>query len=201
MQLVCEPVGRAWELRLGHEVFRLQTVFAEPPTGSRRCTRERAAREVERALLGPEGLRLAARMSATLLHEPHIEAVLARERVVRALASGRLALWQRTRGAELLRLDEAEERVETRRRKAEVALTWVEIELLDEIDQPVPGERYLIEFFDGSAPRSGRLDDRGLAFVDGIPPGKCSVSFPEYDGGAWRHVATSPDPRSRRRPA
>lgn len=61
---------------------------------------------------------------------------------------------------------------------------WIEIELVDEADQPVPGERYEITLPDGTV-ASGTLDDRGFARVDGITPGTCQVTFPALDADAW----------------
>lgn len=69
-------------------------------------------------------------------------------------------------------------------RRARVEVTWIEIQLLGEDDQPIPGERYRIELPDGSV-REGQLDDRGLARVDGIDPGSCVVTFPRLDEEAW----------------
>ena len=62
--------------------------------------------------------------------------------------------------------------------------SWIEIELIDEEDQPVPGERYQIELPDGSVAK-GTLDQDGFARVDGIDPGTCKVTFPELDKEAW----------------
>lgn len=62
--------------------------------------------------------------------------------------------------------------------------TWIEIELLDEDDQPVPGERYEIELADGRVVR-GTLDPEGFARVEGIEPGECTVTFPRLDKEAW----------------
>jgi len=62
--------------------------------------------------------------------------------------------------------------------------SWIEIELLDEEDQPVPGERYQIELPDGSVAK-GTLDQNGFARVEGIDPGTCKVTFPELDKEAW----------------
>jgi hypothetical protein len=62
--------------------------------------------------------------------------------------------------------------------------SWIEIELIDEDDEPVPGERYQIELPDGSVAR-GTLDQNGFARVDGIDPGTCKVTFPELDKEAW----------------
>lgn len=62
--------------------------------------------------------------------------------------------------------------------------SWIEIELIDEADEPVPGERYEIELPDGSFAK-GTLDQNGFARVDGIDPGTCKVTFPELDKEAW----------------
>lgn len=62
--------------------------------------------------------------------------------------------------------------------------SWIEIELVDEEDNPVPGERYEITVPDGTV-ASGTLDENGFARVDGIDPGTCQVTFPELDKSAW----------------
>ncbi|MEP1444682.1 MAG: hypothetical protein ABJK37_01035 [Paraglaciecola sp.] len=62
--------------------------------------------------------------------------------------------------------------------------SWIEIEMLDEEDAPVSGEKYEIELPDGSIAK-GTLDGNGFARVDGVKPGECKVSFPELDKEAW----------------
>jgi hypothetical protein len=69
-------------------------------------------------------------------------------------------------------------------RPARTELTWIEIQLIGEDNQPIPGERYRIELTDGSV-REGRLNEEGLARVDGIDPGQCQVTFPALDEEAW----------------
>jgi hypothetical protein len=64
-------------------------------------------------------------------------------------------------------------------------LTWIEIQLVDEQDRPVPSEQYSIELPDGSV-RNGSLDANGLARLDGLQPGTCKVTFPRLDGREWR---------------
>lgn len=61
---------------------------------------------------------------------------------------------------------------------------WIEIELLDEEGNPVPGEKYEIDLPDGTLAK-GSLDGDGFARVDGVLPGNCQVSFPELDKEAW----------------
>ncbi len=62
---------------------------------------------------------------------------------------------------------------------------WIEIQLVDQDEKPVPGEVYLITLPDGTA-QPGTLDDKGLARVDGIDPGTCKVTFPNLDKEAWK---------------
>ena len=65
------------------------------------------------------------------------------------------------------------------------ALTWIEITLADESKVPVPYEPYIIHLPDGNA-RTGQLDAKGFARVEGIPSGIGVVSFPNIDGREWR---------------
>jgi hypothetical protein len=62
--------------------------------------------------------------------------------------------------------------------------SWIEVELVDEEGQPVPGERYQITLPDGRV-ATGSLNDKGLARVERIPPGSCSICFPKLDKDAW----------------
>ncbi len=64
--------------------------------------------------------------------------------------------------------------------------TFIAIELVDELGRPVPSERYRITLPDGTI-RQGRLDERGLARIDGVrPAGPCDITFPEIHGDEWR---------------
>jgi len=65
--------------------------------------------------------------------------------------------------------------------------SWIEIELVDEEDQPVPGEAYCIELPDGTV-AEGTLDEKGFARVDGIPSGTCKVTFQKLDKEAWERA-------------
>lgn len=62
--------------------------------------------------------------------------------------------------------------------------SWIELEMVNEEDEPVPGERYSIELPDGTV-AEGTLDNNGFARVDNIEPGSCKISFPELDKDAW----------------
>jgi uncharacterized Zn-binding protein involved in type VI secretion len=57
---------------------------------------------------------------------------------------------------------------------------WIEIELVDEEDKPIANEDYLLYLPDGSI-RKGKLDGNGYKKEEKIPPGKCSVVFPNKD--------------------
>ena len=63
--------------------------------------------------------------------------------------------------------------------------TFIEIELLDEDGQPVPGEQYEVTLPDGQTVASGTLDENGAARIEGIDPGQASVTFPNLDKDAW----------------
>lgn len=66
-------------------------------------------------------------------------------------------------------------------------LVWIEIELLDEENQPVPGEGYRIELPNGSVVE-GALNSKGRARHDGIRPGNCKITFPNLDKEAWEKM-------------
>jgi type VI secretion system secreted protein VgrG len=63
--------------------------------------------------------------------------------------------------------------------------SWIEIVLVDEKKNPVPGEPYQITLPDGETVASGTLDEKGFARVDGIDPGTCQITFPNRDQDAW----------------
>jgi hypothetical protein len=71
--------------------------------------------------------------------------------------------------------------------KTEEKEAWVEIQLIDETDQPVEGEPYRITLPDESI-REGVTDSEGLARIEGIEPGTCQVTFPDLDRDAWEPV-------------
>ncbi len=69
--------------------------------------------------------------------------------------------------------------------------SWIEIELVDEEGNPVPGERYEITLPDGKTVARGTLDENGFARVDGIAPGECKITFPRLDKDAWEADSAS----------
>jgi len=71
-------------------------------------------------------------------------------------------------------------------RQTEEDLHWVQIELIDAEDQPVPGETYRIELPGGEV-REGKLDKEGRAYIGGLQQGgTCKVCFPDIDTQEWR---------------
>jgi len=66
-------------------------------------------------------------------------------------------------------------------------LSWIEIELVDKEDKPVPGKMYKITLSDDSV-IEGTLGSDGFARHDGIPKGTCKVTFPELDKNAWEKI-------------
>jgi hypothetical protein len=68
---------------------------------------------------------------------------------------------------------------------------WIEIELLDEHDEPVPGEAYKIQLPTGDM-NTGYLDDRGCARLEVPVTGTCQVSFPGIDGDDWQYIRSTP---------
>jgi len=62
--------------------------------------------------------------------------------------------------------------------------SWVEIELVDDQGQPVPGETYQVRLSDGSL-FIGTLDGRGQARIEGIDSGTCQITFPDRHSTDW----------------
>lgn len=65
--------------------------------------------------------------------------------------------------------------------------SWIEIELVGEDDEPIPGEKYKISLPDDSI-AEGTLDEKGFARVEGFENGTCKVSFPNLDKEAWEKI-------------
>ena len=64
-------------------------------------------------------------------------------------------------------------------------LSWIEIELFDEDNEPVAGERYRVTLPDGETVAEGTLDEKGHARVEGFESGQCQVTFPDLDQSVW----------------
>ncbi|PYT16346.1 MAG: type VI secretion system tip protein VgrG [Acidobacteria bacterium] len=65
---------------------------------------------------------------------------------------------------------------------------YIEIELRDDEQLPVPGEPYEVILADGSTLASGTTDANGRARVDNIDPGQCRVRFPRRDQSAMKRL-------------
>jgi len=65
--------------------------------------------------------------------------------------------------------------------------TWVDLELVDEEEEPVAGEKYIVTDSAGKEFK-GTLDSNGKAHVTGIAIGEVSVSYPELDSGSWERT-------------
>jgi type VI secretion system secreted protein VgrG len=63
---------------------------------------------------------------------------------------------------------------------------WIEIELVDQDDQPVPGESYRIILPDGESVAEGTLDEKGFARIEDIEPGTCKITFQNQDKDSWK---------------
>ena len=72
-------------------------------------------------------------------------------------------------------------------RQREKKTTWIEVELVNDKNQPVPNERYRIEMPDGST-EDGFLNEQGRARFEGIDQGNCKVSFPDIDAREWKQA-------------
>ncbi len=67
--------------------------------------------------------------------------------------------------------------------------SWIEIELVDQKKNPVPGEAYRITLPDGETVAEGTLDEKGFARVEGIDPGTCKITFPKLHRDSWKAIS------------
>ena len=65
--------------------------------------------------------------------------------------------------------------------KYPVPNNYIEIELLDEDDQPEAGEAYIVLDKDGKRISKGNLDENGFAQIEGIEADEVRVVFPNFD--------------------
>ena len=121
------------------------------------------------------------------LANPDLEDPALHDRLMAALRSGRLVLLRleghaRYRG----KPPEAQEKPQDEdfERPPPATDDWIEILLVDEQGQGIPGQRYLIVTPDGQQ-RRGFTDSLGSARITRIPSGDCKVSFPDLDAKAW----------------
>jgi type VI secretion system secreted protein VgrG len=64
--------------------------------------------------------------------------------------------------------------------------SWIELSLVDEQGNPIPGEKYRVTLPDGSTIAEGTTDENGVARVSNIDPGNCKITFPKLDKAAWK---------------
>lgn len=111
-------------------------------------------------------------------------------RLASALVAGRVSLVRPTAAPEPLvgpPGDEQEDRPDADdfdARQKPPPTDWIEIQLVDEDGQGIPGQRYVIVAPDGVEWR-GFTDSLGVARLSRIPAGACTVSFPDLDAEAW----------------
>jgi len=141
--------------------------------------------------LGGASMALVAPLAVALGGSLAEEASVLRERVLRALGDGRVIALRSGRTA--LRTTSASETVLDAASIAPITpretKTWVTIRLVDDADppQPVARARYRIKLPDATV-REGSLDGMGIAHFEGLDPGTCEVSFPDYDHDAWERM-------------
>ena len=76
---------------------------------------------------------------------------------------------------------------EAQKKGEEKKTSWIEIELVGEDDEGIPGEKYRITLPDDSV-ADGTLDEKGCARVEGFDKGACIVCFPDLDKEAWDKI-------------
>ena len=67
---------------------------------------------------------------------------------------------------------------------------WIEIELVGEDDEPIPGEKYKVTAPDGRV-AEGMLNGEGYARVSNLDPGSCKITFPNMDKDAWEFIESA----------
>jgi hypothetical protein len=114
-----------------------------------------------------------------------------RPMVEAAMSSGAVSLVPYERSlrppiCDIEKIERAESLTEGMTEEEEVLATHIlEIELVDEEDEPVANELYRVELPDGDIVQ-GRLNELGKALLTGIESsGNCKVSFPRLDESLW----------------
>ena len=74
---------------------------------------------------------------------------------------------------------------EEKQTEEEEKASWIEIELVGEDGEGIPGEKYRITLPDGETVAEGTLNGKGLVRIEGIEKGECKVCFPNLDKEAW----------------
>lgn len=81
--------------------------------------------------------------------------------------------------------DNAPSAAATTAQRAKEKKDWIEIILVDEVGEPLPGIRYRITPPGGDPPQEGRLNEHGQAGYYKIEAGECKITFPDLDSDAW----------------
>lgn len=108
------------------------------------------------------------------------------EAVATALAHGGLVIVARAvpEGGGVSRVGEEEVLPLKGARDESATMSWIEIELVDELDRPVPAQRFAITAPDGAV-IEGVLGIDGRARVALAEKGMCRVSFVDLDEELW----------------
>ncbi|MEM7155002.1 MAG: hypothetical protein AAF799_19295 [Myxococcota bacterium] len=64
-------------------------------------------------------------------------------------------------------------------------LTWIDIEVVGDDDQPIPNVRYKVFKPDGTLLGQGRVDENGCGGFERIEEGTYTVTFPDLDEESW----------------
>jgi len=64
---------------------------------------------------------------------------------------------------------------------------WIEIEVLNDAELPVAGEKYEVELPDGKI-AAGTTNAQGIARINGVDPGSCKIRFPNMNEDGWNKV-------------
>jgi hypothetical protein len=67
---------------------------------------------------------------------------------------------------------------------------WIEIQLVGEDDEGIADEVCVVTGPDG-ATRTIRTDALGWVRIEGLPTGKCAITFPDLDTGAWQYLRST----------
>ena len=86
--------------------------------------------------------------------------------------------------------EEQAEGGEKQEEEQERKTSWIEIELVGEDDEPIPGEKCKITLPDDTVAER-TLDEKGCTRVEGFEKGTCKICFPELDEEAWEEYGAA----------
>ncbi len=193
-------IGRTWQFRRFDEVLLFMgTGAAPPPPASEALTPRVATSLLTTWLLGAHGSsrscldEIAAALGrpaqrAAPLHTNGPGLGGAAEQIVhQALLTGALRAYRMRQGYGRLSPRITEVEAAPIEGKKHVQTTWIALYVVDDRDprRPAAFLPYSVELPDGSL-REGTLDKEGKARLEGVPPGRCLVSFPTVDANDWK---------------